>query len=126
MAEISSDKQLSDLLGEKESAAGLDIGYYLHLLKRYLWLFLTIVVLATLIALFVALRQPKKYAARAVLQVEAQEQKVLGSDDVQPLRPDAGDYMTTIAESLIQRFVSGAGCQGFRPLERSDLLRPSL
>ena len=39
MAEISSDKQLSDLLGEKESAAGLDIGYYLHLLKRYLWLF---------------------------------------------------------------------------------------
>ena len=61
---------------------------------------MTIVVLATLIALFLALRQPKKYAARAVLQVEAQEQKVLGSDDVQTLRPDAGDYMTTIAESL--------------------------
>ncbi len=100
MPEISSDKQLSDLLGEKESAAGLDIGYYLHLLKRYLWLFLTIVVLATLISLFVALRQPKKYAARAVLQVEAGEQKVLGSDDVQTLRPEAGDYMTTIAESL--------------------------
>ena len=100
MPEISSDKQLSELLGEKESAAGLDIGYYFHLLKRYLWLFLTIVVLATLISLFVALRQPKKYAARAVLQVEAQEQKVLGSDDVQTLRPDAGDYMATIAESL--------------------------
>ncbi len=100
MPEISSDKQLSELLGEKESAAGLDIGYYFNLLKRYLWLFLTIVVLATLISLFVALRQPKKYAARAVLQVEAQEQKVLGSDDVQTLRPEAGDYMTTIAESL--------------------------
>ena len=47
MPENPSDKQLpSDLFGEKESAPGLDIGYYFHLLKRYLWLFLAIVVLA--------------------------------------------------------------------------------
>ncbi len=95
------DKQLSELLGEKESEAGLDIGYYFHLLKRYLWLFLSIVLLALLLSLFFALRQPKKYVARAVLQVEAQEQKVLNSDDVQTLRLEASDYMTTVAESLV-------------------------
>ena len=101
MPENPADKQLSELLGEKESDAGLDIGYYFHLLKRYLWLFLSIVLLALLLSLFFALRQPKKYVARAVLQVEAQEQKVLSSDDVQTLRLEASDYMTTVAESLV-------------------------
>ena len=52
MPENPSDQQLplSELLGEKESAPGLDIGYYLHLLKRYLWLFLTIVILSVAIS----------------------------------------------------------------------------
>jgi succinoglycan biosynthesis transport protein ExoP len=100
MPEDPSDKQLADLFGEKESGAGLDIGYYFHLLKRYLWLFLTIVVLAVAVALFLALRQPKLYAARAVLEVEAQEQKVLSSDDLQTLRLEAPDYLTTIVESM--------------------------
>lgn len=101
MPENTSDKQLSDLLGEKESAPGIDIGYYIHLLKRYLWLFLTILLLATAISLFLALRQPKMYSASAVLQVEAQEQKVLNSDDLQTLRLEAADYLTTIVESLV-------------------------
>jgi succinoglycan biosynthesis transport protein ExoP len=102
MPENPSDQQLplSELLGEKESAPGLDIGYYIHLLKRYLWLFLAIVAVAVLVALFLALRQPKLYAARAVLEVEAQEQKVLSSDDLQTLKLEAPDYMTTIVESL--------------------------
>jgi polysaccharide biosynthesis transport protein len=102
MPENPSDQQLplSELLGEKESAPGLDIGYYFHLLKRYLWLLLTIVILSVAIALFLALQQPKMYAARAVLQVETQEQKVLGSDDLQTLKLEAPDYMTTIVASL--------------------------
>ena len=71
MPENPSDQQLplSELLGEKESAPGLDMGYYFHLLKRYLWLFLAIVALAVLTALLLALWQPKLYAARAVLEV---------------------------------------------------------
>jgi polysaccharide biosynthesis transport protein len=69
-------------------------------LKRYLWLFLAIVALAVLVALFIALRQPKLYAARAVLEVEAQEQKVLSSDDLQTLRLEAPDYLATIVESI--------------------------
>jgi polysaccharide biosynthesis transport protein len=102
MPEDPSDKQLplSDLFGEKESAPGLDIGYYFHLLKRYLWLFLTIVILSVAISLILALQQPKMYVARAVLQVEAQEQKVLSSDDLQTLKLEAADYMTTIAAAL--------------------------
>jgi capsular exopolysaccharide synthesis family protein len=102
MPQTPSDQQLplADLLGEKETSQGLDIGYYLHLLKRYLWLFLAIVTLAVLVALFVALREPKMYAARAVLEVEAQEQKVLSSDDLQTLRLEAPDYLATIVESM--------------------------
>jgi len=102
MPENPSDQQLplSELLGEKESAPGLDIGYYFHLLKRYLWLLLTIVILSVAISLILALQQPKMYAARAVLQVEAQEQKVLGSDDLQTLKLEAPDYITTIVASL--------------------------
>ena len=102
MPENPSDKQLplSELFGEKESAPGLDIGYYFHLLKRYLWLFLTIVILSVAISLILALQQPKMYVARAVLQVEAQEQKVLSSDDLQTLKLEAADYMTTIVASL--------------------------
>ena len=69
MPETPSDKQLplSDLFGEKESAPGLDFAYYLHLLKRYLWLFLTIVILSMAISLFFALRQPKMYVATLCL-----------------------------------------------------------
>ena len=59
MAEIPSDKQLSDLLGggESEAGPGLDLGYYLHLLIRYLWLFLAIVLLAVGAAAYFALQQ---------------------------------------------------------------------
>ena len=100
MAEIPSDKQLSELLGggESESGAGLDLGYYLHLLKRYIWLFLLIVLAAVAIAAFLALRQPEKYVATAVIQVEQQEQKVLRSEEA--VRLESPDYMTTVVASL--------------------------
>ena len=102
MAENPSEKQLADLLGgaESESGPGLDLGYYFHLLLRYIWLFLAIAAVVVAIAAFMALQQPKMYVARAVLQVEAQEQKVIGSDDLQTLRLEAPDYMTTIVASI--------------------------
>ena len=100
MAEIPSDKQLSELLGggESESGAGLDLGYYLHLLKRYIWLFILIVLAALAIAAFLALRQPERYLATAVIQVEQQEQKVLRSEEA--VRLESPDYMTTVVASL--------------------------
>ena len=129
MPENPSEKQLSDLLGgESESGQGLDLGYYFHLLIRYLWLFLAIVAVALAIAAVLALRQPKKYVSRAVLQVEAQEQKVLSSDDLQTLRLEAPDYITTIvatitSDSFLVRVAKAAGLLNdptFLPPARTD------
>jgi succinoglycan biosynthesis transport protein ExoP len=102
MSEIPSEKQLSDLLGggESEAGAGLDLGYYLHLLLRYIWLFLAILAAVLGAAAYYALNQPQLYASRAVLQVEAQEQKVLSSDDLQTLKLEAPEYLTTIVANL--------------------------
>ena len=63
MADLPSDKQLSELLGggESDSASGLDFGYYLHLLLRYIWLFLAIVLICAAVGAYLALRQPQKY-----------------------------------------------------------------
>ena len=90
------------------------MGYYLHLLIRYLWLFLAIVLLAVGIAAFFALRQPKLFISTGVLQVEAQERKVLPSEDIQAVKPEADDYITTIVatikgDSLLVRVAKAAG-----------------
>jgi succinoglycan biosynthesis transport protein ExoP len=100
MADIPSDKQLSELLGggESESGSGFDFGYYLHLLLRYIWLFLAIVLIAAAAGAYMALRQPQKYTATAVIQVEQQEQRVLRTEEA--IRLEAPDYMTTIVATL--------------------------
>jgi polysaccharide biosynthesis transport protein len=116
MAKTPSEKELSALLGEAESEAGtgLDLGYYVHLLIRYLWLFIAIILLAVGAAAFFALQKPKLFVSTGVLQVEAQEQKVLPSDDIQTVRPEAADYITTIvatltSDSLLVRVAKAAG-----------------
>ena len=63
---------------------------------------------------YFALNQPKLYVSRAVLQVEAQEQKVLSSDDLQTLKLEAPDYLTTIvanltSDSFLVRVAKAAG-----------------
>jgi polysaccharide biosynthesis transport protein len=100
MAEIPSEKQLSELLGggESESGGGLDFGYYLHLLLRYIWIFIAFVVAAVAVAMFLLFRQPEMYVATAVIQVEQQEQMVLRSEE--PVRLESPDYMTTVAATL--------------------------
>ena len=85
---------------EQESGGGLDLSYYFHLLLRYLWLFLTIVGVVLLIALIWALQQPRFYVAKAILQVETQEQKVLQTDDVQGVKLESADYLSTVVETL--------------------------
>jgi polysaccharide biosynthesis transport protein len=100
MADIPSDKQLSDLLGggESDSGSGFDFGYYLHLLLRYIWLFLAIVLICAAVGAYLALRQPQRYVATAVIQVEQQEQRVLKTEET--VRLEAADYLTTIVASL--------------------------
>jgi polysaccharide biosynthesis transport protein len=100
MADIPSDKQLSELLGggESDSGSGLDFGYYLHLLLRYIWLFLAIVLICAAVGAYLALRQPQRYEATAVIQVEQQEQRVLKTEET--VRLEAADYLTTIVASL--------------------------
>jgi polysaccharide biosynthesis transport protein len=100
MADIPSDKQLSELLGggESDSASGFDFGYYLHLLLRYLWLFLAIVLICAAVGAYMALRQPEKYTATAVIQVEQQEQRVLRTEETVHL--ESPDYLTTIVATL--------------------------
>ena len=54
------------------------------------------------------------FVSTGVLQVEAQEQKVLTSDDIQTVRPEAADYITTIvatltSDSLLVRVAKAAG-----------------
>ena len=131
MAKIPSEKELSDLLGGggSEAGGGLDFGYYLHLLIRYLWLFLAIVILAAGIAAYFALRQPRMFVSSGVLQVEAEEQKVLASDDVRPSSLEATDYIPTIvanltSDSLLVRVAKAAGLLDdptfFKPKENGE------
>jgi succinoglycan biosynthesis transport protein ExoP len=100
MADIPSDKQLSELLGggESSSGAGLDVGYYFHLLLRYIWLFLAIVLICAAIGAYMALRQPQRYTATAVIQVEQQEQRVLRTEET--VRLESPDYLSTIVATL--------------------------
>ncbi len=116
MAETPSEKQLSDLLGggESEAGPGLDLGYYLQLLLRYIWLFLAILAAVLGATAYFALNQPKVYVSRAVLQAEAQDQKVLSSDDLQTLKLEAPDYLTTVvanltSDSFLVRVAKAAG-----------------
>jgi polysaccharide biosynthesis transport protein len=100
MADIPSDKQLSELLGggESDSASGFDFGYYLHLLLRYIWLFLAIVLICAAVGAYMALRQTEKYTATAVIQVEQQEQRVLRTEET--VRLESPDFLTTIVATL--------------------------
>ena len=100
MADIPSDKQLSELLGggESESTSGVDFGYYLHLLLRYIWLFLAIALICAAVGAYMALRQPEKYTATAVIQVEQQEQSVLKTEET--VRLESPDFLTTFVATL--------------------------
>jgi polysaccharide biosynthesis transport protein len=132
MAKIPSEKELTELLGGgggEGGGGGLDFGYYLHLLIRYLWLFLAVIILAVAIAAYFALRQPRMFVSTGVLQVEAQEQKVLASEDVQTVKPEAEDFITTIVanltgDSLLVRVAKAAGLVEdptfFKPKENGE------
>jgi polysaccharide biosynthesis transport protein len=84
-----------------------DFNRYFFLLRRRLWLLIVIVCLGVLGTLVFLLREPKVYSSRAVIQVEQEEAKVLGSkvEDVQSDQLEAADLMETIVESLTSNTV---------------------
>jgi capsular exopolysaccharide synthesis family protein len=84
-----------------------DFNRYFFLIQRRLWLLIVIVCLGVLAMLVWLLRQPKVYASRAVIQVEQEEAKVLGSkvEDVQSNPLDAADSMETLVEGLTSNTV---------------------
>ena len=132
MAKIPSEKELTELLGgggTDGGGGGLDFGYYLHLLLRYLWLLLAILLLVVGVAAFFALRQPRMYVSKGVLEVEAEAKKVLASDDVQTVKPQETDYIPTIVanltnDSLLVRVAKAAGLLDdptfFKPKENGE------
>ena len=87
--------------------ASFDFNRYFFLIRRRLWLLIVIVCLGVLGMLAFLLREPKVYASRAVIQVEQEEAKVLGSkvEDVQSTQLAAADLMETLVESLTSNTV---------------------
>jgi succinoglycan biosynthesis transport protein ExoP len=79
----------------------LDFTRYFHLLLRNLWL-VALIVVAALAGTYVwLLHQPVEYAAKAVVQVENEQQKVLGKvEDVQPQNLSTDDYFNTVTQSF--------------------------
>jgi polysaccharide biosynthesis transport protein len=79
----------------------LDFTRYLHLFLRNFWL-VVFIVAAALGAMFAWLvHQTPQYAAKAVVQLENEQQRVLGKvEDVQPQVLTTDDYLNTVAQSF--------------------------
>jgi polysaccharide biosynthesis transport protein len=85
----------------------LDITRYFHLLRRNLWL-VALIVIGVLSATFVWLKlQQPQYASKAIVQVENEQQKVLGEkvEDVQPQNLITDDYYNTVTQSFTSETV---------------------
>ena len=79
----------------------LDFSRYLHLFRRNLWL-VVLIVLAACGAMYAWLMtQQPQYASKAVVQLENEQQHVLGNvQDVQPQVLTTDDYFNTVAQSF--------------------------
>lgn len=85
----------------------LDLTRYFHLLRRNLWL-IAVIMVVVLSGTFAWLNfQPRQYASRTIVQVENEQQKVLGNkvEDVQPQNLITDDYFNTVAQSFASETV---------------------
>ena len=84
----------------------LDLNRYFHLLLRNLWLIAVIVVVVLSGTFIWLIFQPRQYASRTIVQVENEQQKVLGNvEDVQPENLITEDYFNTVAQSFTSETV---------------------
>jgi succinoglycan biosynthesis transport protein ExoP len=104
-----------------------DFHRYLFLIQRRLWLLIVIVCLAMVGTFAWLSRQPKIYASRAVVQVEQEEAKVLGSkvEDIQSAKLNAEDYLQTIVQSLTSNSVMAGVAQSLG-LDKDPTLFPGI
>jgi len=79
----------------------LDFSRYFFLFRRNLWLII-LIVLAALVGMYVWLiHQAPQYASKSVVQLENEQQKVLGKvEDVQPQVLTTDDYFNTVTQSF--------------------------
>ena len=79
----------------------LDFTRYFHLFRRNLWLVVLIVLVACGAMYAWLLQQPPQYASKSVVQLENEQQRVLGKvEDVQPQVLTTDDYFNTVAQSF--------------------------
>src|SRR5258708_478281 len=104
-----------------------DFNRYLFLIQRRLWLVIVLVCLAMIGTFAWLSRQPKIYASRAVVQVEQEEAKVLGSkvEDVQSTNLTQGDLLQTIVQSVTSNSVM-IGVAQILSLDKDSTLFPGV
>jgi succinoglycan biosynthesis transport protein ExoP len=87
--------------------ATFDFQRYIFLIRRRLWLLILITALGLIGTGVWLWREPRVYASRAVIQIEQEEAKVLGSkvEDVQSSQLEMPDLMETFVESLTSNTV---------------------
>jgi polysaccharide biosynthesis transport protein len=87
--------------------ATFDFQRYLFLIRRQLWLLILVVAMGLILTGVWLWQQPKVYTSRVVLQVEQEEEHVLGSkvEDVQSTQLEMPDLMQTFVESLTSNTV---------------------
>lgn len=84
-----------------------DFQRYFFLIRRQAWLLVLVVALGMILTGVWLWQQPKVYASRVVLQVEQEEEHVLGSkvEDVQATELEMPDLIQTFVESLTSNTV---------------------
>src|SRR5260370_20140488 len=84
----------------------LDLTRYFHLLQRNVWLIAVIVVVVLSGTFTWLIFQPRQYASCTIVQVENEQQKILGKvEDVQPQNLITDDYFNTVAQSFTRETV---------------------
>ena len=86
-----------------EMGSPIDFRRILHVLLRRWWIIALVTGIATLATVGHVMRLPKIYEARAVLQVQQQEQQVVKIQGVSEENPSTVDFINTVVQSLTSR-----------------------
>jgi succinoglycan biosynthesis transport protein ExoP len=81
----------------------VDLRHFYHLILIRWWIIAIAVGLCTVAAAGWVMRQPKIYEARAVLQVQQQEQQISNIEGVVQDNPSSLDFINTVVQALTSR-----------------------